>query len=228
MSTVDYTILSQQPSDYITGKLEQVHVDTPWYLVNFLPLPVKLCIKRLQTLILLREMPPRSQARIAPGSIQQGDVLHVFTSPEGKDGPDYEIMRPATLRLTARVIRIGDVTYSDVHSGSRFTASGPDINSVRIHNRLTIPLSVFYNGGRIARVNGDDGLGYMAGSTNNVYVTNAGWGFKLGDEITFVMDFNKSKYVTATLTDNYTTDIYVGMITQDTQVPYPDIASYNI
>ena len=226
MSSIDYHRLAQLPSDYITGKQEEAHEGTPWYLVNFLPIPVKLYIKRWNTLILLNALEARSQARVPPDSVQPEDVLHVFTSPEGKDGPDYEILRPVKLRMTNRVIRIGDVTYNN--DASKWTSSQQDINSIRIHNRTTMPLGIYYNGGLIARVDGDDGMSYMAGSSNNVYVRNAGYGFRLGEELTFVFEYNKKKFTTVTLTDNFITDMFVGMITQQTQVPYADIFSYHV
>lgn len=228
MSTVNYNRLTNLTPDYATFKLEQSHAGLNWYVVNFLPIPVKLYIKRWNTLILLSSMAPRARATLPPDAVEPEDVLHVFTSPEGKDGPDYEILRPVKLRLTDRMIRIGDVTYSDKHSGSRWVSSERDINSVRIHNRTTMPLDVYFRGGVIARIDGDDGMSYMAGSPNNVYVDNAGRGFQLEDELGFAFQYNKKQIGSVTLTDNFTTDIYVGVVTQNTQVPYPDISSYHI
>ena len=71
----------------------------------------------------------------------------------------------------------------------------------------------------IARIDGDDGMSYMAGSPNNVYVDNAGRGFRLGDELGFAFQYNKKQIGSVTLTDNFTTDIYVGVVTRIRRYP---------
>jgi len=77
-----------------------------------------------------------------------------------------------------------------------------------------MPLSIYYKGRKIATTEGDDGTGYMAGSTNSVYLTNDNFGFNVGDQLGFIFTHDDKKYVSVMLPDNHISDIYVGQITQ--------------
>lgn len=89
---------------------------------------------------------------------------------------------------------------------------------------------------RLARIGADDGSSFMAGSKNSIFTTNDYYGFAVGDKFTFVLpDFpiggGKTRslvYGTATIPDNYLSDIKVGVIQQHRGLVPNDIFSYRV
>jgi hypothetical protein len=86
---------------------------------------------------------------------------------------------------------------------------------------------------KIATIGKDDGLSFMSGSRNSVYTTNDYYGFNVGDKLTFVFPMQSDDrkglvYGTATIPDNYLSDIKVGVIQQHRGLVPNDIFSYRV
>jgi hypothetical protein len=154
------------------------------------------------------------------------DEIHIIYFDQSvKKYGQYEIARPAYLRSDSRVVRIGDIVYN--YKDTSFYNSHADISGVRIHNRLIFPLSIYHKGMRLGQVEADDGTSYMTGARNSVYLDNDTHGFRIGDELEFRLTEGK-KYATVMLTDNYMSDIFVGVINQKYNPPTPDVYAYRV
>ena len=110
-----------------------------------------------------------------------------------------------------------DTSYKHPHA---------DIAVLRIHNHISMPLEVFSQGYKLAAIAPDDGLSYIAGSKNSVYLENNGYGFQIGQQLSFKV--NGRDYCSVILTDNLMTDVYVGLIGQKIAAQPPDTYSYKV
>jgi len=172
--------------------------------------------------------------------LQAGDEIHViWPDYHSKTAPgvdtrfvkqtlDYEIARPVTLLDDSRIVTIGDIVYDFGVTAANTIDIHHDISFIRFHNHLSMPIDIWYQGLKIGSVSGDDGTGYMAGSPNSVYLSNDRFGFKIGQKITFSFPNGDVPYATATLVDNYTSDIIVGMTTQHVDLPPNDVFAYRV
>jgi hypothetical protein len=201
----------------------------PWKFVNLLPIPVKIYITSDGKLSHLANIPPRETYMASTGPqkgsvLRADDVIHViYTSTDGKD---YEILRPESLIDDSRIVNIGSIVYDEKHNN--YFNSHNDISGIRINNRLSMPIEIYYHNMKIGETMGDDGMDYNSGSKNSVYLDNNYKGFRLGDELKFVLKFNNKEIGTVMLYDNYIKNIYVGVINQKFTPPSNDTFAYRI
>jgi hypothetical protein len=235
--TGTYELLNGQASDVAKLKLQQILKGKPWTFVNLLPVPVLVYMKMIAGKLGFAEDRIEFLAKIPPFEkvdalgTQRGTPLvenmevHVLFDPHG-NGKAVEICRPEFLRSDTRMVRIGDIVYDE--QDMTYLNSHADIAGLRIINNIVIPLDIYHHGRRLGQVQGDDGIGYMFGSPNTIYLDNVNYGFRIGDEITFVFAYNNKKYATVVLNDNFMNNIYVGRINQKFTPPNPDIFAYRI
>lgn len=219
---------------YLAGK--------PWKFVNNLPYKIRVYVYRTHKTDIIGTIPPRSEIFASHShtgmELKQGDEIHVFWPDyHSKTFPkkslmakpvEYEITRPVFLFDDSRTVKIGDIVYQDVLSTSPMIDIHHDIVGIRFHNHLSFPIEIWARGVRIGMMAGDDGTNFMSGSPNSVYLNNDRFGFKIGDEISFVFANDHVAYATIKIIDNYTSDIIVGETTQHFVMANQDRFSYRV
>lgn len=213
---------------------------SPWTFINLLPIALKIYVYTPIKIDILGEIPAQGKIvtkRTFSGmELQSGYEIHVLYAPSGKQGPEYEIMRPVFLFDDSRMIRIGDVMH-EAKTNTLTQRTHTDIMGLRIHNRMTLPLDIYYRGTKIGHVAGDDGTDApMSGSPGSVYLTNDSSGFRIGDKLEFVFPYTSStgsgkssgakRLYQITIHDNYMSDLYIGVINQHYVPTIQDMFSY--
>ncbi len=215
--------------------------------VNLLPLKVKIYAYRVDKLDLVGELNGHAATLTASKTIsgmvlKLGDTIHITYTPvinnsktkgpERSQGPEYEICEPITLVIDTSIIRIGDVVY-EAKTNTLVQRSHSDIAGIRVHNKVIIPVRIYFNGMRLAQVHGDDGTSLQSGSPSTVYVNNSTKGFNIGDKLDLRFVFAGSNNTTvevpwcvATIADNYMSDLYLGVINQHHEPIPNDVFSY--
>lgn len=232
--------------------------------VNLLPLKVNIYAYRINKLDLigtinghgsLHAKTTKTGMKLVPNT-----EIHITYSLGGSDlktrdsVPEYEILEPITLLGDAKTIRIGDVVYEE-KTNTLVQRSHSDISGIRVHNKVGIPVRIYYNGMRLALVHEDDGTGFQAGSPGTVYLNNDTKGFNIGDKLELRFVFNREDserdgvipkvrgaevrsafeavprrfevpWCTVGIADNYMSDMYIGVMSQHVTQPIQDMFSY--
>lgn len=201
----------------------------PWSFLNLLPIPVNVYVYTPTKIDLIGSIEAHGKLATKCSKsgmpLEKGYEIHVLYQ---CGGPQYEILRSEFLFDDSRVVRIGDAAH-EAKTNTWTQRTHTDIVGIRIHNRLTIPLDIYYQGNKIGHVAGDDGTNApMSGSPGSVYLTNDNYGFKIGDELEFVFHYNQLKYCTVKIHDNYISDIYIGVINQHYVPTIQDMYSYRV
>lgn len=218
--------------------------------VNLLPLRVKIYAYRIDKLDIIGSIEGHGGILHAKQTksgmvLKLKDEIHITYSPQGDSGPEYEILEPINLVDDAKIIRIGDVVY-EAKTNTLVQRSHSDITGIRIHNKVGIPVRIYYKGLRLALVHRNDGTGFQAGSSGTVYLNNDSRGFNIGDKLDLKFVFNKKDsdvdlpegdlnskertidipWCTITIDDNYMSDMHIGVINQHVTHPIQDMFSY--
>lgn len=217
---------------------ERALAGKPWAFVNLLPYTINVYAYRPQKFDLIATIEPHQttevQHTVTRMPLAEGTQIYVtrpgrLHNPSSLTTAQYAITRAATLRGDSRVVKIGDIVYEDRVAFTNGIDIHHDIIGIRIHNHLTMPVDIYHKGNMIATIEGDDGTSFMSGSPNSVYLDNQRFGFEIGDEIGFIFRADQKKYAVITLTDNFTSDIIIGMTTQkDAGWPVQDRYSYRV
>lgn len=205
----------------------------PWKFINMLPYRVKVYMKRPVIVELIGIIEPHRNLVVSKTTkgtpLQENDSIHVLRPVMDKGVmKEYEILRPVFLFTDSREVKIGDIMSEDRVSNTNAVDIWHDIIGIRIHNRISMPIDVYYKSNRIAGIASDDGTDYMAGAPNSVYLNNERLGFEIGDELSFVFRHDGKKYATAKIIDNFTSDIILGVINQHFVPTRQDFYSYRI
>jgi hypothetical protein len=221
--------------------------------INLLPIRVKIYAYRTDKLDLVGFIEGHGgvlNARATKsGMVLTPDIeIHITYVPGGNQGPEYEILESINLLADARVIRIGDVVYEE-KTNTLVQRSHSDISGIRVHNKIGIPVRIYFKGVRLAMVDKSDGTGFQAGSPSTVYLNNDTRGFNIGDKLELRLVFNVADslkdgitfdprlevktgrsmelpWCTLTVSDNYMSDMYLGVINQHYTIPIQDMYSY--
>jgi hypothetical protein len=204
----------------------------PWAFINLLPVRVNVYVYTPVKTDLIGSIEPNSKIMAATSAsgmpLEKDYEIHVLYQPLGDCGPEFEILRPEFLFDDSRMVRIGDAMH-EVKTTTWTQRSHTDIPGIRVHNRLTIPLDIYYHGNKIGAMGGDDGTNSpMSGSPGSVYLTNDNNGFRIGDELGFVFHYNGAKYCVVKINDNYMSDLYIGLINQHFVPTLADMYSYRV
>lgn len=223
-SAVGYNADQSQRAELLNGQ--------PWTFVNLLPIRVHVYVYTPDKTDLVGSIAAHGKLVTSKSSsglaLENGYEIHVLYQPTECQGPQYEFMRPVFLFDDSRMVRIGDV----MHEGRTNTwtqRTHTDIVGLRVHNQLTMPLDIYYQGRKIGHIGGDDGTNApMSGSPGSVYLTNDNNGFRIGDELDVVINFNNLPYGTVKIHDNYMSDLYIGVINQHYVPTMQDMFSYQV
>jgi hypothetical protein len=209
----------------------------PWKFINLLPYKINVYVIQYKNLELVATIDANSTFEtlktMSGAPLKKGDAIHVLLptnklNPRSTTSNQFKILRPTYLFDDSREIRIGDIVYEDRVAFAPGIDIHHDIIGLRIHNHITMPVNVFYKGENIAKIAGDDGTNFMAGSPNSVYLNNERFGFMIGDELSFVFVHDGKKYASVKIIDNYTSDIILGEITQHFVGAIQDMFSYRV
>ena len=223
-SSVTYDADQSERRELLRGK--------PWTFFNLLPVAVNVYVYTPTRSDMIGVIQPNGRLTTSRGitglELKNGYEIHVLFQPERCKGPEYEITRPIFLFDDSRTIRIGDAVHEE-KTNTLTQRTHTDIMGIRVHNRLTIPLDIYYKGAKIGAVAGDDGTDApMSGSPGSVYLTNDSNGFRIGDELGFVFHYNNARYCTVKIHDNYISDIYIGVVNQHYVPTIQDMYSYRV
>lgn len=219
--------------------------------VNLLPLRVIVYAFRINKLDIIGIVEGRGGKLVAKstksGMMLKGkDEIHITYRPGGNKGPEYEILEPITLVEDVRTIRIGDVVYED-KTNTLVQRSHSDISGIRVHNKVSIPVRIYYKGLRLAHIHRNDGTSFQSGSAGSVYLNNDTKGFNIGDKLDLRFVFStlwaikdgvrvkvspedgrvtEIPWCSVTIQDNYMSDMYLGVVNQHVTQPIQDMYSY--
>lgn len=203
--------------------------DKPWKFINLLPISINVYVYDGNTLDLVSAIGAHLSVStfqsISGITLKAGQQINITYSDRDVE---YEILRPEFLLADSRNVRIGDVVSED-KDASLTQRTHTDITGFRVHNRLVIPICIYYKNMKIGRIAGDDGTDApFSGTPGSVYLNNDRNGFKLGDILEIRSEINNIKYGEITIHDNYISDIYIGVITQHFVPTIQDMYSYRI
>ena len=203
----------------------------PWTILNLLPIKINVYVYTPTKTDLIGSINPNSKIvsskSISGMELKNGYEIHALHQPTS-GGPQYEITRPVFLFDDSRMIRIGDAVHNE-KTNTLTQRTHTDIMGIRVHNRLSMPMDIYYRGNKIGHVGGDDGTDApMSGSPGSVYLTNDNNGFRIGDELEFVLSYDRAKYCTIKIHDNYMSDLYIGVINQHYVPTIQDMYSYRV
>lgn len=214
-----------------------INSNVPYTFENLLPLTLKLYAKKDDFFAYITTLRPfekiRSVFRLSPEM-----EIHATYFDNVKE---YEILEPVFLRKDTRHIRFGDVQYDETNN-LLTQRTHSDLAGLRFHNRLGVPIEIYFIKGHkcdyshrpllLAKIGSNDGTTYHSGSPNSVYINNDYNGFNFGDEIEIKIGKSdicqQLKYCSIKITDNYASDVFVGVISQKYTIPVQDFYSYKI
>ncbi len=194
----------------------KAQINNPWVLENMTPTTLHLFSTKygsgrcnLDPLIDLKAF---ETLRVPPDRIKEGDTIYAYIK---KGNSMIPFMEKYVCREFRKHIRLGAITYSSGDGRNATVASNWDMRGVWIHNKLAVPLNIYYKGNLAAQVFGDMNSDYMGGGGSSIYFDNDREGLNFMDEITFsyaIDGRNQVRYTTAVLNDVQCTSMYVGVI----------------
>jgi hypothetical protein len=205
----------------------------PWTFVNLLPFQVNVYVYTPTKTDLIGAVNPNGKIVTTKSrsgmELENGYEIHVLYQPScDGTGPEFEILRPQFLFDDSRTVRLGDAVHQ-VKTTTWTQRTHTDIPGIRFHNRVSMPLDIYYKGNRIGSMAGDDGTDAPhSGTPGSVYLTNDNFGFRIGDELGFVFSYTGQPYCTVKLIDNYMSDLYIGVIMQHYVPTLMDMYSYRV
>jgi len=221
----------------------------PWSLVNLLPLEVT--ISRLRSIgpnagRLVKVITIKPFGKGETMDLVEGDQVHVSILSKGRY---FQLTDPITLIGDTRVIKIGDVVYKET-TNTLVQRSHSDIMGLRIHNHLPMRIDVYWTPGdknaslrkgggqplllaHIGGSNGTDSTTGMSGAISSSFIMNDRFGFNIGDMLSFIFSDSVSAGpngpgVKVMISDNYMSEVHVGMVTQSFNPAIRDMFSYRI
>lgn len=150
----------------------------------------------------------------------------------------YDLVDAFSPRMDSRKIIIGDIGYTS-NTGMREVYSNSQIRGIRIHNHISLPISIYFKGINLAKIEGNNGLSYHAGGKSVVFVDNDRNGFMIGDVLSIKVlvttpEIRSGKvgselpYLDVAFTDQAFSDLHVGLITQNSTQGPNDLYAYSL
>ena len=209
---------------------QQYH--NPWVIKNMLPTKFNLYCQPAFTddFHLVGTIEPHEEIKYSPNAFKDGDELFtVYMAPNGKPVP---FMGTHVIRANFKDIKLGAVTYSHGEDSIQYNAVNPrsEILGLWIHNKMNIPIDIFYKNNLVAQLYADDGMTYFGGSASSVWFSNGRQGLRYGDELYFRYSVPGSdkKLFSVELDDNFLQNINVGVVDAGMYGPDPDTYAYSI
>jgi len=232
----EYFRLRGQIDDVLRAQSTASQINVPWKLVNLLPTNLVIWKEGQfsDKAKYFTDLKPNETKTFSPGELKDKDVLYTYYRYKNeKEGIKLiPFLQPYIVRGMFKDIKFGAVTYSSDDGGHQTVqASNWDLRGVWIHNKLPIPLDVYYKGRLAAQIGGYNGLGYMGGGSSTIYFSNDREGLDFMDEINFKYSLpgkegkNLFKVV---LDDENCVSMFVGVVSGGFSGPNPDNSIYRI
>jgi hypothetical protein len=207
-------------------------VNTLWTIQNLLPIPLVLYKKSMAKGQMQRisVIDPRGTLKYPHNFFTDGDVLFTFYS-DSMSHTLTPVLQPYLMRNTLRNIRLGTVEYSSTDGHLQTQASNWDMRGVWLHNKIGIPIDIFYKGNLVAQLHAYDGQNYLGGSRSSIYFDNDREGLDFMDSIEFRLStprFDFAKMFSINLTDIECQVIFIGTVSAGTKGPLPDFSVYRV
>lgn len=182
---------------------------TYWDVINLLPIDIKVYVSKNQSpLKLLKILVSKATHSLKSSELVEGDVLHVMYR-------GVKICDPHVVKYLHKRIFIGSSTHSSGAGRLQYqTPLGNDLAAITIHNKLYIPIEIWYNDNRVAVLTANDNVGYLGGGGSSLLFDNARQGVNIGDKITFKMRTGKEIY-SVYITDVQLLEMYFGVTTSE-------------
>ena len=225
----EYSRLRDTNGDVLRNISAEMQRDVPWTLKNMLPVKLELWLEKYQSgdprpFGILDEFETKV---FPPSTFSVRDQLFTYIRVHGKL---YPLLEPYMFRDIWKTVRLGAVTYDSGAGHSVVQASNWNMRGVWIHNRIRVPLDIYYKGNLVAQVSAYNGIEYMGGGASSIYFDNNREGLNFEDEIEFrssVPGHNK-KLFSVTLDDQQCTQMYVGTVSGGLWGPNPDNAVHRV
>lgn len=173
-----------------------------WYFENKLPITVLLYISRLDGDVYIGKLEKFGSMETML-DVFEGDVLQVVYP---KDSSKL-VLFPVQLSPRENHVSVGTIAYINRSSGAGTVYSNADISSLVFHNRVSVPINIYYRGNKIGS------LPAFNGNKVSLLLNNNGFGFQMLDRLYFRF-IDGTPYNDVQLSDNFMTDIVVGHVSQ--------------
>lgn len=228
--TSTFEKLRSQNDDLQRNLSSKYQVNDPWVINNLTPSKLTLIIARNNITFNLCQLTPFENKNFDSQNIKEGDILHTYFLNNNVLVP---FIPQYTCREFRKKINIGAVTYATGPGRYEIQATHADMRGMWIHNRLTVPINIYFKGQLSAQLYGYNGTEYMGGGASTLYFDNNREGLNFMDKIYFSYKTleKEEQYGSVTLNDVQASDIYVGVISDDTSGMRdgdPDNAVYSV
>jgi len=227
----DYFHLRGTIDEVLRAQSAKNQCSKEWKIINMLPTNLELWSEKKWTGTAepLTKIKARETLVFEPNKFSDGDQLYTyFRTPQGKLIPFLE---PCSLRCIWKNVKLGAVVYRSTGGHLGEQASNWDMRGITLHNKMRIPLNVFYKGRLAAQISAYDGMSYMGGSASTVYFDNDRQGLNMWDKLTFsysVPGLMNKELFTVTLDDVQMQDVHIGEVQGGETGPDPDTAAYSV
>ena len=232
----DYFHLNSTIGDDLRKNSTQSQENKVWTIINILPIKLHLYreVAWTEEIIDLGIIQGRSKILFSPAQFNDGDkLLVVYEQSNTSTSSNKEIIpffEPYTLRPFYKDIYLGAVEYRSSDGHLQVQASNWDLRGVNLHNKLLVPIDVYYKGNLVVQMYGNDGMTYLGGSAATVYFDNNREGLNFGDALTFKLSLpnDNTELFTVTIDDIHCQEIYIGTISCNFVGPNPDTFAYSV
>jgi len=224
-----YSPLRFLQSDELQTREKQRYARDGWIITNKLPIelilytekylsgtPTKLCV-----------LSPYERRVFPPTAFADRDQL--FTYVIGKNGELVPLLMSYMFREQWKKIELGAIEYSSDGGHGEVQASNWDMRGVWLHNRMRIPLSIYFEGRLVAQMNAYDGMTYLGGSGSSVYYDYDREGIDIDTRLEVRFSTATHTYVFDIIVgDNQALSVFIGTITGGAIGPDPDNFIYKV
>ena len=234
-----YFHLKGEIGDVLRAQSEVDQISDPYIITNILPTMLHMYTQKnsSEPVNFLSEIKPRETKKFHPMQFTDGEKLYVFY--HGANNSKIPFLESYTFRPWWKNIKLGAVTYTSTSGHGEVQASWWDMRGVWIHNKLPIPLDIYYKGRLAAQVFGYNGTDYMGGGASSIYFDNDREGLNFMDEIEFryslsgketnKSSYGKNNYLFKVIIDDYQcNEMFVGVISAGEWGPDPDNGIYRV
>jgi len=223
---MDYTLLSNDNGDIQRKISSDIQKDKNWVITNYLPLDLYIYIEKFcrnKPLHFLSVIKAKDTIIVNKDKLSGKDILRTYILNNSKF---YQIMDKHIIKNFAKEIKLGDVGYHSLGGNSEFQAAHTDMNGIYLRNRLSIPITVYYKGNRVAELGPYIGLSFLGGGNSDIFFDNDRSGIDFGDVLTF--KYNDKLLYNIKIIDEQAQDLHIGIIRGNFNPRDPDNSIYRV
>lgn len=231
MSSFDYFRLQGTVDELIKRQSSKSQQNKDWRLVNILPTNLEIWKQKNwdDKTTFVEKILGRETLIFPSHSFEEGDHLYVYFRTSSNTLIPF--LEPYIVKGFLRDIKIGASVYRSTSGHLQVQASNWDMRGITLHNKIKVPLDVFYKGNLVAQLSANDGMSILGGSSSSLYFDNGREGLNFMDEISFsysLPGLYDKEIFSIVLDDIHAQDVHLGVIQGGYNGPAPDTFAYSV